>query len=123
MVHDFIISLPDGYNTIIDERGQRLSGGQRIAIARALVRAPHILLLDEATSALDNQTESALSKTLEELQHSRTIIMVAHRLTTVQHENTIFALEHGAVAESGSHDVLLKQGGLYARLWRSQAGM
>lgn len=123
-ISSFIESLPEGYQTVLDEKGHMLSGGQRqrLAIARALARDPKILILDEATSALDNETEMALTRTLEGLQHSRTIIMVAHRLTTVRHADIIFALDRGSVAEQGTHDELLKKNGLYARLWKSQVG-
>lgn len=123
-IHDFILSLPDKYDTYIDESGKQLSGGQRqrIMLARALVRNPDVLILDEATSAVDNETESALSHMLRSLQHSMTIIMIAHRLTTVRHADIIFVLDKGLIVESGSHDQLLKKKAVYARLWRSQVG-
>ncbi len=123
-IHDFILSLPDKYDTYIDESGKQLSGGQRqrIMLARALVRNPDVLILDEATSAVDNETESALSLMLRSLQHSMTIIMIAHRLTTVRHADIIFVLDKGLIVESGSHDQLVKKKGVYARLWRSQVG-
>jgi ATP-binding cassette subfamily B protein len=123
-IHTFINALEKGYETEVDEGGRQLSGGQkqRLMLARALVRQPEVLILDEATSALDNETERALSRMLDSLKHSITIIMIAHRLMTVRHADTIFVLEKGSVAESGSHDELLKKDGLYARLWRSQIG-
>jgi len=123
-IHDFILSLPEKYDTHIDESGKQLSGGQRqrIMLARALVRNPDVLILDEATSAVDNETESALSHMLRSLQHSMTIIMIAHRLTTVRHADIIFVLDKGLIVESGSHDQLLKKKAVYARLWRSQVG-
>jgi len=123
-IHDFILSLPEKYDTHIDESGKQLSGGQRqrIMLARALVRNPDVLILDEATSAVDNETELALSHMLRSLQHSMTIIMIAHRLTTVRHADVIFVLDKGVIVESGSHEQLLKKKAVYARLWRSQAG-
>jgi ATP-binding cassette subfamily B protein len=123
-IHDFILSLPEKYDTFIDESGKQLSGGQRqrVMLARALVRNPDVLILDEATSAVDNETELALSHMLRALQHSITIIMIAHRLTTVRHADIIFVLDKGLIVESGSHDQLLKKKGAYARLWRSQVG-
>jgi len=123
-IHDFILSLPEKYDTHIDESGKQLSGGQRqrIMLARALVRTPDVLILDEATSAVDNETELALSNMLRSLQHSMTIIMIAHRLTTVRHADVIFVLDKGVIVESGSHEQLLKKKNAYARLWRSQVG-
>jgi ATP-binding cassette subfamily B protein len=123
-IHDFILSLPEKYDTHIDESGKQLSGGQRqrIMLARALVRNPDVLILDEATSAVDNETESALSHMLRSLQHSMTIIMIAHRLTTVRHADIIFVLDKGLIVESGSHDQLLRKKTVYERLWRSQVG-
>lgn len=123
-IHSFIQNQPQGYDTVIDEHGHQLSGGQRqrLSIARALARDPQVLILDEATSALDNETEAEIAKTLEKLQHSRTIIMIAHRLSTVRHADIIFALANGTVAEQGTHDELVAQNGIYARLWRSQIG-
>jgi len=123
-IHDFIMSLPQRYETHIDESGKQLSGGQRqrIMLARALVRNPDVLILDEATSAVDNETELALSLMLRSLQHSITIIMIAHRLTTVRHADVIFVLDKGVIVESGTHEQLLKKKKVYARLWRSQVG-
>lgn len=123
-IHDFILSLPEKYDTHIDESGKQLSGGQRqrIMLARALVRNPDVLILDEATSAVDNETELALSHMLRALQHSMTIIMIAHRLTTVRHADVIFVLDKGVIVEKGSHEQLLKKKGVYSRLWRSQVG-
>ncbi len=122
--HDFISALPDGYDTAIGERGQRLSGGQRqrISIARAVIADPPILVLDEATSAVDNETEAAIQRSLRRLAVGRTTIIIAHRLSTVRHAHRIHVLDAGQVVESGTHDQLLEQGGLYASLWRIQTG-
>lgn len=123
-IHTFINGLPHGYDTVLDEGGRQLSGGQkqRLMLARALVRKPEVLILDEATSAVDNETELALSHMLQSLQHSMTIIMIAHRLITVRHADTIFVLQKGSIAETGTHEKLVKKGGIYSRLWRSQVG-
>lgn len=121
---DFVDALPQGWDTVVGERGQKLSGGQRqrIALARAIVRDPAMLVLDEATSAVDNETEAAIQRSLAVVSADRTTIVVAHRLSTVRHAHCIHVLEAGRVAESGTHEELLAAGGLYAALWRVQTG-
>ena len=118
---EFIMSLPNGYNTLIGERGMRLSGGQkqRIAIARAILRDTPILILDEATSAVDNKTEADIQAAIEALTGNRTVIVIAHRLSTVMRADKIIVLEEGKIAESGRHDELIARGGLYSLLCRS----
>ena len=122
-IDDFIRSLPDGYDSMVGERGLKLSGGekQRVAIARTLLKNPPILLLDEATSALDSRTEEAIQATLTRLARNRTTIMIAHRLSTIVEADQIVVLDEGRVAERGTHRELLEQGGLYAELWNRQA--
>jgi subfamily B ATP-binding cassette protein MsbA len=119
---EFIQTLPDGYDTEVGERGVRLSGGQRqrIAIARAIVRDPRILILDEATSALDRHSEALIEAALDRLLPGRTTLIIAHRLSTIRRATTILYIEGGRVLEAGSHDVLLAQGGAYARLHAAQ---
>nr|WP_314525951.1 ABC transporter ATP-binding protein [uncultured Brevundimonas sp.] len=121
--HDFITALPEGYATRAGEAGLRLSGGQRqrIAIARAFVKDAPILLLDEATSALDTESEALVQAALERLMEGRATLMIAHRLSTVKNANRIYVIEAGKVVEQGSHDALVAQGGLYARLARQQS--
>ena len=122
--HEFIMRLPKGYDTWIEERGHMLSGGQkqRITIARALVRNPAILILDEATAAVDNATELAIQQSLAQISQGRTILLIAHRLSTVKRADQIFVLKHGKIVEQGTHQVLLQQDYLYAQLWRLQTG-
>ena len=122
--HEFIMALPEGYDTQVGERGQKLSGGQRqrIALARAIVRNPRILILDEATSAVDNETEAAIQRSLEKLVVGRTSLIIAHRLSTVRHADRIIVIEAGRIVESGTHDALVRLGGQYATLWRIQTG-
>ncbi|RUR83456.1 ABC transporter ATP-binding protein [Chlorogloeopsis fritschii PCC 9212] len=123
--HEFITSLPQGYETIVGERGQKLSGGQRqrIAIARAVLKNPPILILDEATSAVDNETEAAIQRSLERITVNRTTIAIAHRLSTIRNSDRIYVMEHGKFVESGTHEQLLEQNGVYASLWRVQSGL
>jgi ATP-binding cassette subfamily B protein len=122
-IHDLIASLPEGYNTIVGERGYRFSAGerQRLAIARAILKDPRILILDEATSALDSVSERAVQDALKPLLNGRTSLIIAHRLSTVQHADQIVVLNRGRIVERGTHDDLLSRRGLYARLWRSQS--
>jgi ATP-binding cassette, subfamily B, bacterial len=123
--HEFIAQLPDGYKTIVGERGQKLSGGQRqrIAIARAVLKNPPILILDEATSAVDNETEAAIQRSLERITKNRTTIAIAHRLSTVRNADCIFVMDEGRVIESGQHEQLIEYDGIYASLWRVQSGI
>ncbi|MGX6510737.1 ABC transporter ATP-binding protein [Rhodococcus sp. SJ-2] len=117
-IHDLIVSLPDGYDTVVGARGHRFSGGekQRLAIARTLLRDPRILVLDEATSALDNETERLVQQAIDTARHGRTTITIAHRLSTVRDADEIVVLDHGRIAEQGSHDALVALGGRYAAL-------
>src|SRR6478609_4902937 len=122
--HEFIMALPDGYDTGVGERGQKLSGGQRqrIALARAILKDPPILVLDEATSAVDNETEAAIQRSLDRLVLGRTSLIIAHRLSTIRRAHLIYVLEDGQIVESGTHESLLAQGKQYAGLWRLQTG-
>ncbi len=121
---EFVRALPQGYDTLVGERGQKLSGGQRqrISIARAVLKDPPILVLDEATSAVDNETEAAIQRSLERLSVGRTTLMIAHRLSTIRNADRIYVLESGSVCEQGTHEELVAAGGLYAGLWRVQTG-
>ena len=122
-IDEFIESLPEGYDTIVGERGIKLSGGQkqRVSIARVFLKNPPILILDEATSALDTATEIAIQKSLEQLSRGRTTIVVAHRLTTVRRADEILVVTDEGIVERGTHDELLERGGLYSSLWRGAA--
>jgi ATP-binding cassette subfamily B protein len=123
-IHDRIVDLDDGYDTVVGERGYRFSGGerQRLAIARVILKDPKVLVLDEATSALDTESERIVQRALESVMRGRTTIAIAHRLSTIRAADVIFVLDHGQVAERGSHDELIAQGGLYARLYEEQFG-
>jgi ATP-binding cassette subfamily B protein len=122
--HGFIQNLPEGYDTMVGERGVKLSGGQRqrVAIARAILRDPEILLLDEATSDVDTETEMLIQRSLDRLTADRTTLVIAHRLSTIKDADRIVVLEDGGVVESGTHEELLAADGLYANLWAVQAG-
>ena len=121
-IHDFIMTLPQGYDSLVGERGLKLSGGekQRVAIARTILKSPPILMLDEATSALDSHTEKDIQDALERVARERTSLVIAHRLSTVVHADNIIVLDHGAIVEQGTHVELLARGGLYASLWARQ---
>jgi len=123
--HEFILGLPDGYNTVVGERGASLSGGQRqrIAIARALVTDPKILIFDEATSALDYESESIIQRNMRKISTGRTVLIIAHRLSAVRHADRIITIEAGHIVEDGSHDELIKKAGRYATLHQIQAGL
>ncbi len=122
--HEFIMDLPNGYDTIVGERGQKLSGGQRqrISIARAVLKDPPVLILDEATSAVDNETEAAIQRSMERITVGRTTIVIAHRLSTVRSADQIFVLDQGRLCEQGRHEELVAADGIYASLWRVQTG-
>ncbi|GGY11005.1 ATP-binding cassette domain-containing protein [Massilia dura] len=121
-IHDFIDSLPDGYRTMVGERGLKLSGGekQRVAIARTLLKDPAILIFDEATSALDSKAEQAIQAQLKDIARNRTTMVIAHRLSTVADAHQILVLDHGRIVERGNHPALLAAGGLYAQMWARQ---
>lgn len=124
-IHDFIVTLPDGYNTLAGERGSRFSGGQRqrLAIARAVLRDPALLILDEATSSLDPSTEAAINATFNRVASGRTVISVTHRLSSVTQADWIFVMHQGQIAEQGRHDRLIEAGGRYSTMWRRQSGV
>jgi ATP-binding cassette subfamily B protein len=121
-IHDFIVSTPDGYDTVVGERGLKLSGGekQRVAIARCVLKNPPILIFDEATSALDTKTEQAIQAELREVAQGRTTLVIAHRLSTIAHAHQILVLDDGAIIERGTHAELLKANGRYAQMWTQQ---
>ena len=123
--HEFIVQLPQGYDTIIGERGQKLSGGQRqrLAIARAILKDPPILILDEATSAVDNETEAAIQRSLVKITQNRTTIAIAHRLSTIRYSDCIYVMDNGQIVERGTHEELLSLNGIYAGLWCVQSGV
>jgi ATP-binding cassette subfamily B protein len=121
-IHDFIMELEHGYDTIVGERGYRLSGGekQRIAIARVILKNPRILVLDEATSHLDSQSEALIQAALEQVMEGRTSVVIAHRLSTILRADVILVMNRGQIVERGTHAELLAQGGLYAQLYETQ---
>jgi ATP-binding cassette subfamily B protein len=121
-IHEFISGLPEGYETVVGERGYRLSGGekQRVAIARVILKDPRILVLDEATSHLDARSEALIKEALERVMQGRTSFVIAHRLSTVLAADRILVLDRGRLVEEGTHDTLLAAGGLYAELFRTQ---
>jgi ATP-binding cassette subfamily B protein len=121
-IHEFIMSLPDGYNTKVGERGLKLSGGerQRVSIARTILKQPMILLFDEATSALDTNTEREIQKSLDDVSANRTTLIIAHRLSTVVNADEILVLDGGSIIERGRHNELLAGKGVYASLWTRQ---
>ncbi len=123
-LHDFIISLPNSYQTLVGERGIKLSGGQRqrLSIARAILKNAPILILDEATSSVDTETERAIQENLHQLTQGRTALIIAHRLSTIRHANRIIILSGGGIVEQGTHEDLLQQNGIYADLWNVQIG-
>jgi subfamily B ATP-binding cassette protein HlyB/CyaB len=123
--HDFILELPEGYDTVVGERGSSLSGGQRqrVAIARALISDPRILILDEATSALDYESERAIQQNMKRIAAGRTVFVVAHRLSTVRQADRIITIERGRIVEDGNHDDLIRSNGRYAKLHYLQAGV
>ena len=124
-IHDFIMRLPQGYDTQVGERGVKLSGGQRqrISIARAFLKNAPILLLDEPTSAIDTETEAEIQKAITRVARDKTVIVIAHRLSTIQNADCIYVVENGAIAESGTHRELLARNGIYAGLYGKEVGV
>ncbi len=124
-IHEFIAGLPDGYETVVGERGYRLSGGerQRVAIARVILKDPRILVLDEATSHLDSLSEALIQDALQHVMKGRTSLVIAHRLSTILAADVILVMDQGQLVERGTHDELLARGGLYASLYETQFGM
>jgi ATP-binding cassette, subfamily B, heavy metal transporter len=122
-IHDFVAQLPQGYDTVVGERGLKLSGGekQRVGIARTLLKNPPILILDEATSALDTQTERSIQESLRDMGQGRSVITIAHRLSTIADADLIIVLEEGRIVEQGRHDALLARRGRYAQMWERQS--
>ena len=123
-LHDFVQSLPEGYHTIVGERGIRLSGGQRqrLSIARAVLKNSPVMIFDEATSSVDTETERAIQANLAGITKGKTAIVIAHRLSTIRHADRIVVLSNGKVTEEGNHDELIPQNGTYADLWHIQSG-
>jgi ATP-binding cassette subfamily B protein len=121
-IHEFVLALPKGYDTVVGERGLKLSGGekQRVAIARTILKAPPILVLDEATSALDTMTEQEIQAALRRVSENRTTLVIAHRLSTVVDADEIIVLERGRIVERGTHRALLATAGVYAAMWNRQ---
>jgi ATP-binding cassette subfamily B protein/subfamily B ATP-binding cassette protein MsbA len=123
--HGFISDLPNGYDTLIGERGYRLSGGQRqrLSLARAILRDPELLILDEATSALDTQSERLVQQAIDQFERQHTVLVIAHRLSTIVKADQIFVLDKGQIVEQGNHQQLLEREGVYAGLWRQQVNV
>ena len=123
--HEFILELPEGYDTVVGKRGSSLSGGQRqrIAIARALITNPRILIFDEATSALDYESERIIQENMRTIAAGRTVLLIAHRLSTVRRADRLVTIDRGRLVEDGAHDDLIKSGGRYASLYRLQSGI
>jgi subfamily B ATP-binding cassette protein HlyB/CyaB len=123
--HEFILELPEGYDTIVEERGSSLSGGQRqrVAIARAILGDPRVLIFDEATSSLDYESERIVQRNMAQMSNNRTVFIVAHRLSTVRFADRILTLDQGCLVEDGTHDELIRKGGRYAMLHRIQSGI
>jgi ATP-binding cassette subfamily B protein len=121
-IHDFVMGLPDGYDTVVGERGYRLSGGekQRVALARVILKDPRILVLDEATSSLDSESEMLIQEALKRVMAGRTSIVIAHRLSTILAADVILVMDRGKIVERGTHRELLVEGGLYAQLYETQ---